>query len=319
MEPILDALTRAPAAQLFELDPPRYTSSFGKKTEAIFKNNVPPAPMLLSPDNGLILYERVISTRAEHQLLDKLTKPKFYHHIPTARKKENWKGGQAHASSFVYPSSLTHATPPSAANGAASPGPASRPISASADPHPPPRRPTSGRIQPLVGPPAEETEDERLARVHGEGAGAGAVAAAAAAATAAGALPGVGEGRGRGLQQRTRSASPGRPGGGGGGAGPGPGSESAQRLVRRKPLYPEQGPLKDYFSKERASVTATNVFTWGNRYKIGDSGTGAGRITGAGGGGGGGSAGRGRGGGSASDPVAFSSYMPASHKPPLRL
>ncbi|GIM04735.1 hypothetical protein Vretimale_9238 [Volvox reticuliferus] len=84
MEPLLDNLTLAPGAQLFELDPPHYTSSYGRRTEAIFKHNVPPAPMLIAPDNGLILYERVISTKVEHQMLDKLTKPKVCHPGPEA-------------------------------------------------------------------------------------------------------------------------------------------------------------------------------------------------------------------------------------------
>ncbi|PNH12199.1 hypothetical protein TSOC_000902 [Tetrabaena socialis] len=66
----------------------------------------------------------------------------------------------------------------------------------------------------------------------------------------------------------------------------------------------------EYFGKERASVTATTVFTWGNRYKIGASGSG--RVVGAGGGSGGG-------GNGVAEPATFHSYTPAQHKPPLRL
>ncbi|GLC38170.1 hypothetical protein PLESTB_001092300 [Pleodorina starrii] len=267
MEPLLDNLTLAPAAQLFELDPPHYTSSYGRKTEAIFKYNVPPAPMLISPDNGLILYERVISTRAEHQLLDKLTKPKYYH--PTAIVKKGGKGG-AHAA-------------------VSSSSPAAQPQSTS-------RRPSSSSSHPPTQ-PAGRTPSATGGSERSSSSGAAAATATASDGRRAG-------GPDLGQQHRTRTFSAGRPAAGGG------------NHIKRKPLYPEDGPLKDYFSKERASVTATTVFTWGNRYKIGDCG-GVGRM-GLGGGGGGRSSWNSSG-SSENDRASFSSYTPVQQKPPLRL
>ncbi|GIL50576.1 hypothetical protein Vafri_6721 [Volvox africanus] len=261
MEPLLDNLTLAPGAQLFELDPPHYTSSYGRRTEAIFKHNVPPAPMLIAPDNGLVLYERVISTKAEHQMLDKLTKPKYYHPTPSIRK--GGKGG----SLGTAPSSG------SGSSGTHSKNAARRPSSGSSAQHQ-----SSGSRS--AGPSSSTAEPDSRS--------AGGVSTTAPLGRETG-------------QHRTRSFSAGRA------------LPSTAGHVKRKPLYPEDGPLKDYFSKERASVTATTVFTWGNRYKIGDCGTGRG-VTG-----GGSTIGiAGRGSGDA-DRAAFTSYTPMQQKPPLRL
>ncbi|KAG2444248.1 hypothetical protein HXX76_001005 [Chlamydomonas incerta] len=308
--------------------------------------------MLFSQDQGLVLYERVISTRAENQLLQKLTKPKYYHHpttVPAKKGDGSPRRGAAHSSlaaaqhaahphpparhvsphaphgpahqhhstathhavhggsSFSAPTSRPGSAAAGGAAGAGPPGSAGTAGTASssswAAQAPGTHRPTSGRSQALASTPPEGS-------ARAQEAGRRAVAAAAAAAAA----PGGGQ-----RHRRSRSMSPGQAaaaaGSGGGHGGP-----------HRKPLYPEDGPLKDYFSKERASVTATTVFTWGNRYKIGSAGTGSG-VSGAGGGSGGGGGGKksgrgggGNGGGGGSDPsAAFTSYAPTQHKPPLRL
>ncbi|PNW87960.1 hypothetical protein CHLRE_01g008700v5 [Chlamydomonas reinhardtii] len=352
MEPILDALTASPNPQLFELDPPRYTSAFGRRTDAVFKANVPPAPMLFSQDQGLVLYERVISTKAENQLLQKLTKPKFYHHAPIvpAKKGEGSpRRGAAnsslaaaqhsapppqhhhhhhplpsarHASPHGHSTATHHATghprsapasrPGSATGGgsggagaAGPPGSAGAALTSTSGPGVGTHRPASGRSRVLASTPPEGS-------ARAQEAGKQAVAAAAAAAAAPGTQPGAGQ-----RHRRSRSMSPGQAAAAAAAGGAGGG-----RAPHRKPLYPEDGPLKDYFSKERASVTATTVFTWGNRYKIGAAGAGSGvsGALGAGGGGGGGKkSGRGGGGGGSDGSAGFTSYMPTQHKPPLRL
>ncbi|GFR51180.1 hypothetical protein Agub_g13455 [Astrephomene gubernaculifera] len=303
MDPLLDALTLSPAAQLFELEPPRYTSSYGRRTEAIFKTSVPPAPMLISPDNGLVLYERVISTKAEHQLLDKLTKPKYYHPIPNIRKGLDRK-----------PSSIPNHISPSG----------STPASCSSRPHSPgSQRPGSAHSHP-----------------HSHTTFTGSSAQSGSRTASAGGSLSASSGPHHAAHRSVSSSSAGGAGpassGGGGAAGGRGGHHHAQnpyhvqlivtqshhrsrsvspatQPIRRKPLYPEEGPLKDYFSKERASVTATTVFTWGNRYKIGESSIGR-VMKGSGGG-----AAASRSSGGTTEPLVFTSHTPLQHKPPLRL
>lgn len=65
-------------------------------------------------------------------------------------------------------------------------------------------------------------------------------------------------------------------------------------------------------------MTASTVFTWGNRYKVGEVGSGTGTGCAAGGGGSGGARGHGKG-GAGPESGSFKSFMPATHKPPLRL
>lgn len=51
---LIDALVvMPPTSHLFALEAPKYASQFGRRTEAVFKHNVPPSPMAYTPDAGL--------------------------------------------------------------------------------------------------------------------------------------------------------------------------------------------------------------------------------------------------------------------------
>lgn len=216
---LLDNLAISTAPRHLELDAPKYASSYGRRTEAVFKNNAPPAPMVYAPDAGLVLYERVITNREEHQLLDKLCKPKWYR--PPVSKSEDRAASHAAASNSKARASSAQRK--------------------------------SGR--------GEEGEP-------------------------------VAEG-GNSSGPRSRGPSPG-----------GDVQGSVHCGSQRTPLYSTDNTLSDYFKKERSSVTATIVFTWGNRYKLNSMCTA--KATGAAG-------------ASESSTAAFKSHTPTHHKPPLRL
>mmetsp|Transcript_22876 Transcript_22876/g.40436 ORF Transcript_22876/g.40436 Transcript_22876/m.40436 type:complete len:198 (-) Transcript_22876:53-646(-) len=76
MDKLIDDINFSSNLTMLNGEPPKYSSEFGRRAESAFKTTNPPAPMVFSSEAGLVLYERVITTKEENHLLNKLTKPK---------------------------------------------------------------------------------------------------------------------------------------------------------------------------------------------------------------------------------------------------